>query len=633
MNVRFREALREAYQANSAVYTDFQQYDTYMEKFAAEDMLSYSLPRTCLLIPDEMDKLRAACSENDVAKAIEICQELERILRNEHGIRPYHAAWSINCWMYAISAHICYFNSEYAKMVEAMPSDKLIPLANSGDAYASATMYSRDMSQKDWLAKTEQYDHPVAIYYRSVELRGDLTNPEKNQQALELCLKAMDMGYSGVSPELALLYQGAEGIEKNAVEAFKYALMGADLGIHACIHMVSEAYLNGDGVEANPQLSFAYLEKLAEAGDAKAQCMCGCAYHDGVRGAVVDHEKSYYWLRKSADQGDSIGQLLTGKALMNGIGVSVNGSEALYYFKACAEQGNVEAMEQIAGMYFRGEEIPKNEEEAAAWYRKAAEAGSGFACSLLADFYEYGIGVPKNRARADQYRRKADELGYHDEDDDAAEEKEVDIDNVDLNDPSFQANARAFAAEALEMMGYEDDDAETEYIDDDWNFKNIGNGDGITEIRDQDLKELFRVMKDTWNAFASVTEKHGLDIYKDQGRYYMYMLSKMAIEFCNKRIENFAYYLLNFLYSSSCRHYMGDSAEDNFNTEFTACSETFDNIHREGHDLGETMMIYLYSVNLHQGHYRDDVAREVSIEQIKYTEQFLSTLASIAEKR
>lgn len=632
MNVRFREALREAYQANNAVYTDFEQYDTYMERFAAEDMLSYSLPRTCLLIPDEMNKLRVACGENDVAKAIEICQELERILRNEHGIRPYHAAWSINCWLYAISAHICYFNSEYDNMIKSMPSDKLILLANSGDAYASATMYSRDMSQKEWLEKTEQYDHPVVIYYRSIELRGDLTNPEKNRQALELCLEAMDMGYTGVSPELALLYQGVEGIEKNAVEAFKYALMGADLGLRSCIFAVSEAYLNGDGVEANPQLSFAYLEKLAEAGDAKAQCMCGCAYHDGIRGAVQNLEKSYYWLRKSADQGDSIAQLLTGKALMNGIGVAVNGSEAFHYFKASADQGNVEAMEQIAGMYFRGEEIPKNEEEAAAWYRKAADAGSGFACSLLADFFEYGIGVPKNRARADQYRRKAEELGYHDEGNEAAEDKKKDIDNVDLNDPSFQAKARAFATEALEMMGYEEDDTEKEYIDDNWNYSNIGHGDGITEIRNQDLKELFRVMKDTWEAFASVVDKRGLDLYKDQGREYMYMLSKLATRFCNDKIENFSYYLINFLFGSSCSHYMGDSARANFKTEFSACSQAIDNFINQGHDLIDTMMIYLYSANLNQGGYGKDVAREVSQEQVCYAEQFLSTISSILEK-
>lgn len=568
--------MREAYQNNNAVYTDIKQYDAYMERFAAEDMLSYSLPRTCLLIPDVMEKLCTACAEHDVAKVFGICNELESILRNEHGIRPYHAAWSINCWLYTINAHICYFNSEYTKLIETMPSDKLIPLANSGDAYVSEILYSRDVSQKEWLTKTEQYDHPAAIYFRSVELRGDFTDPEKNQQALKLCLEAMDMGYMGVSSELAQLYHGVEGIEKNAVEAFKYALMGADYGIHSCMRMVSEAYLNGDGVEENPQLSFVYLEKLAETGDANAQCVCGCAYRDGVRGATKDLEKSYYWLRKSADQGDSMGQLLTGEVLIKGIGVPVNGREALRYFKASADQGNIEALEQIGGIYFRGIGVLKDEAEAAVWYKKAADAGSGFACSVLADFFEGGIGVTRNRARADQYRRKAEELGYHDEKDIATEDEKKDINNVDLNDPSFQAKARAFATDALEIMGHEED-TETEYIDDNWRYNKIGHGDGITEIRNRDLKELFQVMKDTWNAFASVVKKHGLELYEDQARDYMYMLSNFANKFCNEKIENFTYYLINFLFGSSCSHFMGDSAMAKFSTEFPESSQTIDN--------------------------------------------------------
>ena len=630
MNRDFRETLRSVYITNPSVISDLQQYDSHMEKYASQDMLSYSLCRTCLLLSEEMAVLRNACSDGSIPKAIEACKQMEGILRNDHGLRPYHAVWAINCWMYALDAHICYFNAEYAKRIESLPTEELIPLANSGDAYASSTLYIRDMSKKEWLEKTDQYDHPIAKYYIAVNTRGDLADAAKNQQSLEICLEAVNRGYPNVCIELVQLYQGVPGIEKNAAEVYKYARMGADAGLPKCIMTVSDALLDGDGVEPDPIASFYYLEKLAASGDAEAQFMCGCAYRIGERGAVQDDVKSFNWMKQSADQGNSDAQLFAAKALLRGDGIPRNSTDALQYFKDSANQGNVEAMEEIARMYLMGEDIPKNEEEAASWYKKAADAGSGFACSMLASFYRGGIGVARNLARADQYEKKATELGYEDElNDEDANSGEDATDNIDYNDPSFQAKAREFASEFLAEEGIEES-TEGNYVDDNWDLHNLGKGDGITEIRNPKAKELFRVMTDTWNAFASVVDNHNLDLYKDQGRHYMYMLSKLSVEFCKNSIPNFSYYLLNFLYSSSCRLYMGSSEDDYFNKEFLTCSKQIDDIQKEN-DLTTSMLIYLYFVNLNQGNYSSEDAKEVSAEQLKYTKQFLITIRDISQ--
>lgn len=601
MNAAFREALRVAYQTDGSVYTDFRSFDSYMERFAAEDMLSYSLSRTCLLIPEEMNKLREACAENNDEKTMEICRSVERILQEEHGIRPYHAAWAMNCWLYAMNAHRCYFNSEYIKTLEAAPSERLIPMANSGDAYAVCVLYMRDTNQKEWLDRMEQYDHPASIYYRAVDLRGDFSDPEKNKQSLGLCLKAFDMGYARASAELAVMYQGIAGIEKNAVDSFKYACIAANLGIPACIRMVSDAYWNGDGVEANPKVSFAYLERLAESGDLQAQIMCACSYFDGTRGADKNEQKSFHWLEKAAEQGESKAQFLVGESLRRGEGVPKNVSEAIRYYKASAEQGNVEALIQLGKLYFLGNEVQKNEQEAAMWYKKAAEAGSGFACSILADLYRAGIGVPRNLARADQYDRRAKELGYEQE----PEKSET----------------------GTQKMSY---------IDDNWDIQNLGKGDGITEIRDPEMKKLFSVMRDTWNIFASIAEDRGLSLYAVQGRAYMYMLCNLAMTCCTEIIPDFQYYLLNFIYGSSCRAYMSDSAAEYFDKEFGVFCEKFDNIYieedAEKNTLQLRMMCYMSAVNKVLGKYSDEVARDISARQVLKTNQFCEILRLIMQK-
>ena len=626
MNAEFRVALKGLVEENPNVSTDLVLYDLKTEPHAADDMLSVSLVRTLLSLNPDFSKVKELLDQGDIESLKAICSKLKDQMISEHGIKTYAALWAVNCLLFACGVSFYFTDDSYRAALEKATESELEQLANKGDAYAAVTLFIRDSGKKDMLESAIKLDYPAAYYHQAEALTDDTSNDSDHLRALELYTKAYEMGYIDACSGLAKIYSGVAGIDKDPKRAFEYALIGANAGSVKCLLQLADAYEDGDGVEKDEAKAFTYYEKAAKAGESWAQIKLGLFYDEGTHGCEVDHQTSFMWFKRSVDAGNPTAYCFVGLCYQDGEGVEKNIQEAIKYYNLAAENGDTDAMEKLGGIYFAGEGVPKDEEKSATWYKKAADSGSGFACSMLATFYRGGIGVARNLARADQYDKKAKELGYEEEG------EEEDASNVDLNDPAAQAKVRAFATEALEMMGYEDH-TETEYADDDWDLGKIGNGDGITEIRDEDLKELFRVMRDTWNAFASVTEKRGLDLYKDQGRYYMYMLSKLAIELLNKKIDNFAYYLLNFLYGSSCSHYMGDSASDNFNNEFTACSETFDNIHHQGHNLAETMMIYLYSVNLHQGNYSNDIAREVSVEQVQYTTQFLSTVGSIAEKR
>ena len=61
-----------------------------------------------------------------------------------------------------------------------------------------------------------------------------------------------------------------------------------------------------------------------------------------------------------------------------------------------AESGNVDAMEAIGYMYYKGEGTTLSYEDAIKWIKKAAVAGSGFSMSVLGNMYENGQGVEKS---------------------------------------------------------------------------------------------------------------------------------------------------------------------------------------------------------------------------------------------
>jgi len=65
-------------------------------------------------------------------------------------------------------------------------------------------------------------------------------------------------------------------------------------------------------------------------------------------------------------------------------------------YRELAEQGDVDAQDNLGNMYYRGMGVPENYAEAAKWYRKAAEQGDASAQSSLGQMYVFGEGVPQD---------------------------------------------------------------------------------------------------------------------------------------------------------------------------------------------------------------------------------------------
>jgi TPR repeat protein len=76
-----------------------------------------------------------------------------------------------------------------------------------------------------------------------------------------------------------------------------------------------------------------------------------------------------------------------------------------------AENGDVEAQNNLGTCYAKGEGVPKDSAEAVKWFRKVAEQGFAEAQYNLGICYDEGKGVSKDSAEAVKWYRKAAEQG------------------------------------------------------------------------------------------------------------------------------------------------------------------------------------------------------------------------------
>ncbi|MGN0730237.1 tetratricopeptide repeat protein [Treponema sp.] len=79
------------------------------------------------------------------------------------------------------------------------------------------------------------------------------------------------------------------------------------------------------------------IKKLAEQGNAVAQCRLGWMYMEG-RGVEQDLKKAVEWYRKAAEQGNASGQCNLGRRYEYGQGVEQDYEEAVKWYTKSAEQ-------------------------------------------------------------------------------------------------------------------------------------------------------------------------------------------------------------------------------------------------------------------------------------------------------
>lgn len=205
--------------------------------------------------------------------------------------------------------------------------------------------------------------------------------------------------------------KGFENIDN--VQMHDVMLRKAEEGDVEAMNVVAGNYNWGTGVIKNQEKAFSWWKKAADLGLDEAQYYVGVFYGTGDI-VPQDYKTAINYFSKAADQGyaDAVYQLAT--FMRHGYGFRhKNLDKAIALYKRAAEMGHVEALKDMAWIYFRGEGVKKNYHKALEYYYKLAEFDYDEAYWHISESFMEGKGVPKKEAKGWEWIEKGIDKGFN----------------------------------------------------------------------------------------------------------------------------------------------------------------------------------------------------------------------------
>jgi TPR repeat protein len=109
-----------------------------------------------------------------------------------------------------------------------------------------------------------------------------------------------------------------------------------------------------------------------------------------------DYRTAVKLLQPLVDQGNAEAQDILAVMYYVGQGVPQSRTEAMKLYRLAAEQGNAHAQDALGFAYQNGVGVQRDVSEAAKWFRKSADQDNIDAQFNLGEMYELGNGVPQD---------------------------------------------------------------------------------------------------------------------------------------------------------------------------------------------------------------------------------------------
>lgn len=230
------------------------------------------------------------------------------------------------------------------------------------------------------------------------------------EEALKWALMAAEQGLPAAQMKMALCYKQGAGVSKDLAEALRWFQQAYEGGVERAGHEAAWCLLNGGEKIEDHAKAVALLRPLAEKGDPDAQEQLGMCYRYG-EGVAEDLDAAIKWLLPAAEHGNVYAQIELGLTYAEKDATPENLAAAARWYRKAAEQQEPEAQFLLAEACFSGQGVPKSDTEAVKWWKLAAEQDHDDAQDRLGMAYQRGIGVAENMETAVQWFRKA---GEHD---------------------------------------------------------------------------------------------------------------------------------------------------------------------------------------------------------------------------
>lgn len=198
---------------------------------------------------------------------------------------------------------------------------------------------------------------------------------EKNQQALIILgLSALGVAIfaflSHSSDAEALFAKGRQAMRQNDwTTAVAYYQKASDLGHPQAQNNLAIAYIEGLGVEPNPEKACGLFAQSAEKSPtANTLANVALCYDSALR----DFARAFPYRLRAAELGDKVSQRLLADMYYRGDGTDKNPEQALFWAKKSAIQHDAQALYLLAHLYGENKNRPENQ-IIAYWYLKLAD--------------------------------------------------------------------------------------------------------------------------------------------------------------------------------------------------------------------------------------------------------------------
>jgi TPR repeat protein len=165
-------------------------------------------------------------------------------------------------------------------------------------------------------------------------------------------------------------------------------------------------FLNGRGVEKNPEKALEHFNKSAELGHTEAPGAIGYFYAAGL---VVEKNdaKAAEWFQKGSEKGSAAAKYNFGKFHLDGRGGLSDAEKGLALLEESAAMGLLEAHSTLADAYFLGDHGRVDYKKAAPHVRAVAASGDINGINMLGLMLQRGMGMEMDVKAAEDCFRKA----------------------------------------------------------------------------------------------------------------------------------------------------------------------------------------------------------------------------------
>lgn len=190
---------------------------------------------------------------------------------------------------------------------------------------------------------------------------------------------------------------------KDPVKAFPYYELSAKQGNSDALNNLGRCYEFGLGTNIDMLNAFDAFKSSAEQGNERGQLSLANFYILGRPGIPQNYTEAFKYYTLSADQGNVEAINNLGYMYQVGLGTPINLEVGFGLIKTAADQGNAGAQVNVGICFQNGTGTKVDDKEAFKYYKLAADQGDAFGQNSLGWFYEQGKGTQVNMELAYKY--------------------------------------------------------------------------------------------------------------------------------------------------------------------------------------------------------------------------------------